>query len=250
MKGIDITASQRDIISALYFNANMRQTDIANRVNVHPATVSAQVRLEKLIRDGSVDEAKAYVKKSKCGENVLDWALNYYGFGHGHRTSELAPVPEQMVRDLVSQFPIGTRVLLSDPEACKWEYVSDSLNVVVRITVKTEFNFKSIATDEKRKAISNRYKALYKRPCCVLVRLIQDDAEKKKEPEQSAIIPVEESDQLARLMVAIGKLDEKLDMLEKEVELLRKEQNANADSMYKLVSQFNNNVIMELRKRR
>lgn len=59
-----------------------------------------------------------------------------------------------------------------------------------------------------------------------------------------------DKDQMARVMYALAKIDERLETIGQWLETMKKEQNANADNLYKLIATFNNSVILELRKRK
>lgn len=94
-------------------------------------------------------------------------------------------------------------------------------------------------------------KAMYKIQQAVeaaeIKRIVNDAI---KENVKDAKIETIDKDQMSRIMYALGKLDERIESIEQTLEVMRKEQNANADALYKLVTNFNNSVLMEMRKRR
>lgn len=74
----------------------------------------------------------------------------------------------------------------------------------------------------------------------------------EKEPEENAEAECKQidKDQMARIMYVLGKIDEHITSLEERLDFERKERNANCDSIYKLLTDFRNSVIMEMRKRK
>ena len=59
-----------------------------------------------------------------------------------------------------------------------------------------------------------------------------------------------DKDQMARIMLALGKITDALAEISLKMEECQKTTNANADNLYSLVTNMNNSVILEMRKRK
>lgn len=171
-QGKPITAKERDIISALYFDAKMGANDICEKIGCSNQVIYTQTKLEQMIKNNEFDAAQEYVQKQQLGPSVLEWALKKYN-----------------------------------------------------------------------KAIPS------------------------KSTEDEKTCPIDK-DQFARVMYGVGKIEEQLNIindrlynLENAFDAFRNEDatmrsehnkvtNANADNLYKLITDFRNSVILEIRKRK
>ena len=161
--GISVTNEQREIISALYFDAKMSGSTIAEKMGVSTQVVYTQGKLEKMVREGRIEDAVHYTMNNQMGKSALEWALKKYG--------KTLPV------------------LKEEPK-------------------------------------------------------VVPSIEQKNEVKQI------DKDQIARIMYALGNIDDRISSLEQRLDFERKERNANFDSLYKLITDFRNSVIMEMRKRK
>lgn len=59
-----------------------------------------------------------------------------------------------------------------------------------------------------------------------------------------------DKDQMARVMYALARIDERLEGIETSLKEIQEDQNTNEDNMYKLVVDFRNSVVMEMRNRK
>ncbi len=87
---------------------------------------------------------------------------------------------ESAVKDIASAFPMGTRVIMTDPSAAKWELDGDFL----RIAVKTEFNRKALDTPDKRTGIEKRFEELFGRKVKVVVSGMQPEQRNARDIEE------------------------------------------------------------------
>ena len=87
---------------------------------------------------------------------------------------------ESAVRDIASAFPMGTRVIMTDPTAVKWELEGDQL----RLLVKTEFNRRNLDTQDKRIGIEKRFEELFGRKVRVVVSGLQQEQRNARDLEE------------------------------------------------------------------
>ena len=87
---------------------------------------------------------------------------------------------ESAVKEIASVFPIGTRVIMTDPSAVKWELEGDQL----RLLVKTEFNRRNLDTPDKRTGIEKRFEELFGRKVRVTVSGVQQEQRNARDLEE------------------------------------------------------------------
>ena len=87
---------------------------------------------------------------------------------------------ESAVKEIASAFPVGTRVIMTDPSAVKWELEGDQL----RLLVKTEFNRRNLDTPEKRTGIEKRFEELFGRKVRVTVSGVQQEQRNARDLEE------------------------------------------------------------------
>lgn len=80
------------------------------------------------------------------------------------------------------------------------------------------------------------------------IRNIVNDA--IKENCKDAKIEQIDKDQMARIMYALAKIDERLEMIETYIDAMQTEQHNDIKKLCDLVSQFNNNFLLETRKKK
>ncbi len=71
-----------------------------------------------------------------------------------------------------------------------------------------------------------------------------------KENCKDAKIEQIDKDQMARIMYALAKIDERLEMIETYIDTMQTEQHNDIKKLCDLVSQFNNNFLLEMRKKK
>ena len=71
-----------------------------------------------------------------------------------------------------------------------------------------------------------------------------------KENCKDAKIEQIDKDQMARIMYALAKIDERLEMIETYIDTMQTERHNDIKKLSDLVSQFNNNFLMEMRKKK
>ena len=86
--------------------------------------------------------------------------------------SDMGSAPEEetfnidsAVREIAAVFPMGTRVIMTDPSAVKWQLDGDLLHIMV----KSEFNRKSLSASDKKAKIESRFEQLYNKKIRVIV---------------------------------------------------------------------------------
>ena len=87
---------------------------------------------------------------------------------------------ESAVKEIASAFPVGTRVIMTDSSAVKWELEGDQL----RLLVKTEFNRRNLDTPEKRTGIEKRFEELFGRKVRVTVSGVQQEQRNARDLEE------------------------------------------------------------------
>lgn len=71
-----------------------------------------------------------------------------------------------------------------------------------------------------------------------------------KENCKDAKIEQVDKDQMARIMYALAKIDERLEMIETCIDSIQTERKNDSTKLYNLISQFNNNFLTEMRKKK
>lgn len=71
-----------------------------------------------------------------------------------------------------------------------------------------------------------------------------------KENCKDAKIEQVDKDQMARIMYALAKIDERLEMIETYIDGIQTERKNDSTKLYNLISQFNNNFLSEMRKKK
>ena len=84
------------------------------------------------------------------------------------------------VKDIAAIFPMGTRVIMTDPSAVKWDLEGDLLRVMVR----TEFNRKALSAPDKKAKIENRFEQLFNRKVRVMVTEMPEEQHKVRDIEE------------------------------------------------------------------
>ncbi len=84
------------------------------------------------------------------------------------------------VKEIAAVFPMGTRVIMTDPSAVRWELDGDLL----RVMVKTDFNRKALGAPEKTSKIENRFEELFGRKVRVLVSEMPEEQHKARDIEE------------------------------------------------------------------
>ena len=84
------------------------------------------------------------------------------------------------VKDIAAVFPMGTRVIMTDPSAVKWDLEGDLLRVMVR----TEFNRKALSAPDKKAKIENRFEQLFNRKVRVMVSEMPEEQHKVRDIEE------------------------------------------------------------------
>ena len=84
------------------------------------------------------------------------------------------------VKDIAAVFPIGPRVIMTDPNAVKWQLDGD----ILRILVKTEFNRKTLNTAERKAGIEKRFEELFGRKVRVVVSDMPEEKRMARDIEE------------------------------------------------------------------
>ncbi len=124
----------------------------------------------------AVAEPAAEPEEKEVTENEKDQPVGDDHSAAGGKGFDL----ESAVKDIVASFPMGTRVIMTDPSAAKWALDGDFL----RIAVKTEFNRKALDTPDKRTGIEKRFEELFGRKVRVVVSGMQPEQRNARDIEE------------------------------------------------------------------
>ena len=84
------------------------------------------------------------------------------------------------IRDIAAVFPMGTRVIMTDASAVKWQLEGDVLNAMV----KTEFNRKALSAPDKKAKIENRFEELFGRKVRFMVSEMPEEKHTVRDIEE------------------------------------------------------------------
>ena len=84
------------------------------------------------------------------------------------------------IKDIAAVFPMGTRVIMTDASAVKWQLDGDVLHAMV----KTDFNRKALSAPDKKARIENRFEELYGRKIRVLVSEMPEEKRTARDIEE------------------------------------------------------------------
>ena len=84
------------------------------------------------------------------------------------------------IRDIAAVFPMGTRVIMTDASAVKWQLEGDVLNAMV----KTEFNRKALSAPDKKAKIENRFEELFDRKVRFMVSEMPEEKHTVRDIEE------------------------------------------------------------------